>query len=349
MLFSSYYLDLLPFLKKCLEAILVFVLFTLICFAKIYAQNMYELIEHKEIFLRTNNDELIGSIFDMEITKDGNIFLCDYDNHLIWVFSKDGEYLYKIGNKGQGPGEFLRPISISIECDTVFVLDEGNQRVSLFSKTGKFLKAIPVSNAGMINGIEVSPNCEKYVISESLGIKNLTFFSIEGKVLSTFNIQPTGIMMPVKLYGGNISSTQTNKILCSNIRKYETVLLNWKGDTLQTFKAEPPGYRNPDLKSKQAFLSQDYFTIFAVPLEINNYFVIQRIKRFNQIGSSEKKKNEYCCDIFSSDSKPVQFNLKFKKLPFLATDHLYLYTIDYSIVENTGGNPSIIVAKITKN
>ena len=45
------------------------------------------------------------------------------------------------GSEGAGPGELLQPAGVAIDGDRVYVAEDYNHRVSMFSTEGKFLKS----------------------------------------------------------------------------------------------------------------------------------------------------------------------------------------------------------------
>ena len=324
-----------------------YLLFTILFnFTKALSQESYRIIEQKVIQLQPPENQFIGKVFDLAIDTDQSaIFVCDYDNHTIWKFSKDGEYLNQIGQQGKGPGEFIHPVSISLKEDTVAVLDEGNRRVSFFSKKGEFFYSVFISNAGLINGIELSRTGNRLLISESLGIKNLICLSLQGNVLWESPQTPTAIMQPVKLPGGNISLTKDNRLIVANIRKYDVNLMNWKSDTLIKIQYNPATYEQPALDSRQDYIHQKYFSLLLTPLQVDSIIVVQRVNIFKE---NESNKKEFLIDLFTINGEPIQSNLRYKKLPFIATDYKQLYAVDYSPVKNIDGNPAIIVARLVK-
>ena len=81
---------------------------------------------------------------DVAIGADGTIYVSDgYGNNRVARFSPDGKFLGQWGsNKGDKPGEFNLPHSISIDAeDRVYVADRENRRVQIFDHDGKFLSA----------------------------------------------------------------------------------------------------------------------------------------------------------------------------------------------------------------
>lgn len=84
-----------------------------------------------------------GSIETMKPTAvavyGDKLFVTDIKNHEVLVLEKvSGKLLYKIGKKGQGPGEFSFPTNISIDKDgNVYVSETGGFRVQKLTQDGK--------------------------------------------------------------------------------------------------------------------------------------------------------------------------------------------------------------------
>ncbi|MFC1514216.1 6-bladed beta-propeller, partial [candidate division KSB1 bacterium] len=70
----------------------------------------------------------------------GNIYAYNFRQEIL-KFSNDGEFIKKIGRKGQGPGEFVSgPIDIDFYPDNRMLVVEGNSsRFQIFSPEGKYL------------------------------------------------------------------------------------------------------------------------------------------------------------------------------------------------------------------
>jgi len=78
---------------------------------------------------------------DIAFDKKGNIFVSEYgDNDRIQVFSPDAKLLYQIGKFGTGPGEFMRPQSMVIDGDLLYVADACNHRIQVFKTDGTFVR-----------------------------------------------------------------------------------------------------------------------------------------------------------------------------------------------------------------
>ncbi|XP_035658526.1 uncharacterized protein LOC118403814 [Branchiostoma floridae] len=79
----------------------------------------------------------------LTVGSEGNILVSDCDNHRVYVYKEDGEFLFRFGGKGSGEGQLKHPHGIcSDRAGNIIVADWGNRRVEMFDKTGKFLKHI---------------------------------------------------------------------------------------------------------------------------------------------------------------------------------------------------------------
>lgn len=91
-----------------------------------------------------NMDSLYFSRPVAIVYDENNVFVVDSADAEIKVFSKSGAFLYSLGRKGQGPGEFQMPSDMDILGDKVFVADGANQRVQVLDKKGNYLAGFKV-------------------------------------------------------------------------------------------------------------------------------------------------------------------------------------------------------------
>ncbi|XP_050674404.1 E3 ubiquitin-protein ligase TRIM71-like isoform X2 [Leptidea sinapis] len=77
----------------------------------------------------------------------GEIYITDKWKHCIHVFSKEGEYLTSIGQKGSRVGMFRSPEGIATDnvLHHIYVVDTGNDRVQIIQPDGKFVDQLGVS------------------------------------------------------------------------------------------------------------------------------------------------------------------------------------------------------------
>lgn len=92
---------------------------------------------------------LVGSVDDpirsltafgeLEVGPDGRIYTLHTRESMIRVHGGDGEPVATIGGPGEGPGEFQNPRRMGLVGDTLWVLDSGTYRFSLFGLDGALL------------------------------------------------------------------------------------------------------------------------------------------------------------------------------------------------------------------
>ena len=74
----------------------------------------------------------------------GRIFAVDRPNHQVGAFTPDGTLLFRVGRKGEGPGEFTNIGSLHIEPDGAFAIQEPRRgRYSRFTVHGELLGTTP--------------------------------------------------------------------------------------------------------------------------------------------------------------------------------------------------------------
>ena len=69
------------------------------------------------------------------------VFVCDWLNDRLQVFTSDLVFVRQIGSQGRGKGEFDGPFDITHDEEgNLYVTDYGNDRVQVFNTQGKFLR-----------------------------------------------------------------------------------------------------------------------------------------------------------------------------------------------------------------
>lgn len=52
------------------------------------------------------------------------VYISEYENHRISIFTSMGQFVMSFGKKGEGPGEFLHPYGVAVGgCGEVYVAD----------------------------------------------------------------------------------------------------------------------------------------------------------------------------------------------------------------------------------
>ena len=100
-------------------------------------------------------------------------FVSYHSAHCVKVFNKEGVFLYKIGSRGSGDGEFNGPVGLAVDTfGRLIVCDYFNNRLQVFTLDGKFVtkiepqrtglgrpRSVAVSNDGRIFVTDVMKDC----------------------------------------------------------------------------------------------------------------------------------------------------------------------------------------------
>lgn len=115
---------------------------------KYSGQNAPHLVFEKNLTI-----PLEGKMYSFVVRLDGTMFALAVDTGEIEVYDKDGQLLRKFGQKGQGPGEFIRPWHLSISPDDeIFVLDKSARKITVFDTQGNFVRIIDYPGSlGLMN------------------------------------------------------------------------------------------------------------------------------------------------------------------------------------------------------
>ncbi|MCL2478986.1 MAG: NHL repeat-containing protein [Treponema sp.] len=78
--------------------------------------------------------------YDIARGIDGKLFVSEFRGSRISVLSESGQWLYYIGSKGNGPGQFVGPQNLAVDEDGyLYVVDFGNRRILKFDPSGAFI------------------------------------------------------------------------------------------------------------------------------------------------------------------------------------------------------------------
>ena len=78
----------------------------------------------------------------------GHVFVSDFWNHRIQVFTLDGEFHKTIGGKGTAPGRLMFPMGMAVLDDELYVTEGLNHRVQVFTLDGEPIRSFGEQGTG---------------------------------------------------------------------------------------------------------------------------------------------------------------------------------------------------------
>ncbi len=92
---------------------------------------------------------MFGGVGDVLETHDGSVLVLDSRAPAIRKYDAKGTYVRTIGARGQGPGEYLRPIELAeLRDGRVLLIDDGNVRVNVYGSDGESIATWSLRSEG---------------------------------------------------------------------------------------------------------------------------------------------------------------------------------------------------------
>ena len=104
--------------------------------------------------------ETFGMVAGVAFDASDNLYVLDRQATRIMVYDRTGRFIRQIGKQGEGPGELMMPLALTVGGDgTVIVSDLGRRGYSLFRPDGTFIRNVVVEDylPGFTGGIGWHP------------------------------------------------------------------------------------------------------------------------------------------------------------------------------------------------
>lgn len=89
--------------------------------------------------------EAFGIVAGVAFDAADNLYVLDRQSARVLVYDRTGRFIRQIGSQGQGPGELMVPLALTLAGDgTVIVSDIGRRGYSLFRPDGTFIRNVVV-------------------------------------------------------------------------------------------------------------------------------------------------------------------------------------------------------------
>lgn len=112
----------------------------------IYTEDVLQLEEDLAIMSPDDEELMFQTLTFLAVDDEENIYVSDSKAGHILVFDKQGEFLRKIGKRGQGPGEMLYPFEILILAQKELMVNDTRQaKVHFFTLGGEYIRQMTTS------------------------------------------------------------------------------------------------------------------------------------------------------------------------------------------------------------
>ncbi len=107
-----------------------------------------QILNLQGIFYSSIGDKIMfKNLIDVAVDSLRNIYVLD--NEKVFKFSPTGELIWSFGGIGKEPSQFKNPTSIAIDKKGyIYVADQGNFRIQVFDKKGKFTSQLGIQGKG---------------------------------------------------------------------------------------------------------------------------------------------------------------------------------------------------------
>jgi len=103
----------------------------------------------------------INSFDNAVLDSEGNIYISNFTNSIVYKLDTKGNYVTNFHRKGQGPGESIIVDDIAVIKDSVYVVGE-NGKVSVYNTKGDFLKQLRLFE-GKYEGLQIKYSDSKVI------------------------------------------------------------------------------------------------------------------------------------------------------------------------------------------
>ncbi len=78
---------------------------------------------------------------------DGRLYVADFADHAVKIYSADGAFLGAIGRRGSGPGEFDQPTGMDVFGGRLYVGDQSCSRIQVFDLSGRLVDSFSTAES----------------------------------------------------------------------------------------------------------------------------------------------------------------------------------------------------------
>lgn len=213
-------------------------------------------IENREILYFDDSKECyFGPHEIVKILPERKFLVCSsFPTPLIALYSEDGSLIRKIGRKGQGPGEYFAPQSISICNNYLFCYDIENLKIIKYDLSGNFQNEFRLTGKAYVDEFDIVPYGNIPISYNVYSDKKLHIFTIYNNLSENSNkpviLQPlieVGEMAPQNMVARNfltcgLDVNEDSLVFCCEPVRFGFYVYDYRGNKLlSSFKENIKG------------------------------------------------------------------------------------------------------------
>ena len=156
------------------------------------------------VVLDDSNSEALFKEIDKMLYVNERFYILDcMGTSSVLVFDNKGTFLFKVGNVGQGPGEYTRVTDFDVNNDCIYLLDSRKRMIFSYDLNGKFIKhysystkvagvndLIVTDEGDFLLGLDVEINSKEQVVltDTNFVVKKNIFYFDENATRNHLNI-----------------------------------------------------------------------------------------------------------------------------------------------------------------
>jgi len=204
----------------------------------IYGEDVFSLEEELSVGEAEGREEYMFSrIRSIAVDDAGGIYVLDWKEIHVKVFDQNGTFIRTIGKKGQGPGEFIMPLSVLITNQNELVVNDFRSRLAFFSLEGEFKKNIQMAKF-RLSSVDIDSKGNivgRAIVREEENPRyELKKFDSELNYLHSLGSSPLPSASPSGFnpFGGIISFRIDNhdQVICGYPENYEIKIFDKEGN-----------------------------------------------------------------------------------------------------------------------
>ena len=115
---------------------------------ELYNEGTIMVYDRELKYVRRVEHSGLGMLRGMSADNHGNLYVTDYTNYCIQVFSSDGVFLRSFGSDSNGVKRLYRPYSVCVSGHYVYVTNTSRHYVSVFTTAGDYVTSFGQRGSG---------------------------------------------------------------------------------------------------------------------------------------------------------------------------------------------------------